>query len=118
MTMNRRDFVAGGAAVTGIAAGLTPTEAVGAAEAAQMTAPNQLIPPAEVKFTLGTQLGSAVYERAEKLLRHNRTKLVSGEKVKPQWIDKGARFWYRSDGPGGHRFLLVDPTERTRKPAF
>ena len=64
------------------------------------------------------QLDSAVYAVAEQLLPHNRTKLVAGLKVKPRWIDKGARFWYRVDGPEGHSFVLVDPIEGTREPAF
>jgi len=35
------------------------------------------------------QLDSAVYQGAEKLLMHNRSKLVAGGKVRPQWIDGG-----------------------------
>lgn len=50
------------------------------------------------------------YQAAEQLLRHNRAKLVRGRKVSPQWIDGGARFWYRMDG----RCFLVDPAAGTR----
>lgn len=64
------------------------------------------------------ELDPSVYERAEKLFWGSRQKLVDGGKVKPKWIDDGARFWYRVDTPGGHRFVLVDPPNRTRGPAL
>ena len=64
------------------------------------------------------RLNSTDYERAEKLIPVNRSKLVSGGKVAPRWIDKGARFWYRGEGPQGHWFVLVEPAKRLRKPAF
>lgn len=54
-----------------------------------------------------------VYETAEKLLRHNRTKLVIGAKVRPQWIDGGARFWYSTEDK---RTFVVDPAAGTREP--
>jgi hypothetical protein len=52
------------------------------------------------------------------LLRHNRPELVLGDKVSPQWIDGGARFWYAVDTSAGRRFILVDPKAGTREPAF
>src|SRR5580704_14717167 len=58
------------------------------------------------------------YELAEKLLPLNRSRLVAGGNVKPQWIDAGSRFWYRGEGPEGHRFEVVDPAKGTRRPAF
>lgn len=64
------------------------------------------------------QLSSQLYERAEKLITLNRSKLVAGGKVKPQWIDKGSRFWYRRDAPQGHELILVEPSKKLRKPAF
>jgi len=64
------------------------------------------------------QLEAKDYERAESLLPFNRSKLVGGASVKPVWIDNGARFWYRNDGPEGHSFFLVEPAKRSRKPAF
>ena len=36
-------------------------------------------------------------------------KLVIGDKVRPQWIDGGARFWYTVSNGVGRRFVLVDP---------
>jgi dienelactone hydrolase len=99
--MNRRNFVAGGAAVTGIAAGI-PADAV--------------LPLSD--GSAAGRLDATIYQTAERWLRHNRAKLVRGDKVKPQWLDGGGRFWYRQDGPEGHRFFLVDPAAKTRQPAF
>jgi dipeptidyl-peptidase 4 len=59
------------------------------------------------------------YQAAEQLLRRPARpgELVIGDKVRPQWIDGGARFWYAvSRGVG--RFVLVDPAAGTREPAF
>jgi len=64
------------------------------------------------------QLERDDYERAEKLLPFTRSKLVAGANIKPVWIEGGARFWYRTDGPRGHSFFIVDPAKRSRKPAF
>jgi dipeptidyl-peptidase-4 len=39
--------------------------------------------------------------------------------VKPNWITGSERFWYRNDLPGGRReFVLVDPAQATKQPAF
>jgi dipeptidyl-peptidase-4 len=60
----------------------------------------------------------AVYRTAEQVLRHNRGKLVLGGKVKPRWIEDGARFWYSATLAAGKRFVLVDPVAGTRREAF
>ena len=60
------------------------------------------------------------YQAAEQLLRRPARpgELVIGDKVRPQWIDGGTRFWYAvSNGVGG-RFVLADPAAGTREPAF
>ncbi|MGW7431015.1 DPP IV N-terminal domain-containing protein [Streptomyces sp. NPDC054861] len=60
------------------------------------------------------------YQAAERLLRRplRPGELVVGAKVRPQWTDGGARFWYAvEDGPG-RRFVRVDPAAGTRLPAF
>lgn len=44
--------------------------------------------------------------------------LVIGDKVRPQWIDGGARFWYAVSNGVGRRFVLVDPAAGTRESAF
>ena len=51
------------------------------------------------------------YQAAEQLLRRPARpgELVIGDKVRPQWIDGGARFWYAVSNGVGRRFVLVDP---------
>ena len=51
------------------------------------------------------------YRAAEQLLRRPALpgELVTGDKIKPQWIDGGARFWYGVSNGVGVRFVLVDP---------
>jgi dipeptidyl aminopeptidase/acylaminoacyl peptidase len=73
---------------------------------------------AAVATAVEEQLVASVYERAEQLVAHNRSKRIEAEKLTPRWIDKGARFWYRVDGPAGHRFVVVDPEAGTREAAF
>jgi dipeptidyl aminopeptidase/acylaminoacyl peptidase len=60
------------------------------------------------------------YQAAEQLLRRPARpgELVVGDKVRPQWIDGGARFWYSVHNGVGRRFVLVDPAAGTREPAF
>jgi hypothetical protein len=60
------------------------------------------------------------YQAAEQLLRRPARpgELVIGDKVRPQWIDGGTRFWYAVSNGVGRRFVLVDPTAGTREPAF
>jgi dipeptidyl-peptidase 4 len=60
------------------------------------------------------------YQAAEQLLRRPARpgELVIGDKIKPQWIDGGARFWYAVSNGAGKRFVLVDPASGTRDPAF
>ncbi|MFI7057195.1 DPP IV N-terminal domain-containing protein [Streptosporangium canum] len=64
------------------------------------------------------RLDVTAYQAAEQLLRHNRSKLVRGGRIRPQWIDGGDRFWYAVDTPEGRRFILADPEAGTREPAF
>jgi len=60
------------------------------------------------------------YRAAEQLLRRPARpgELVIGDKVRPQWIDGGDRFWYAVSNGAGKRFVLVDPAAGTREPAF
>ncbi|MCX5381146.1 DPP IV N-terminal domain-containing protein [Streptomyces sp. NBC_00091] len=60
------------------------------------------------------------YQAAEELLRRPARpgELVVGDKVRPQWIDGGARFWYAVSTGLGRRFMMVDPAAGTREPAF
>ncbi len=57
------------------------------------------------------------YARAEQFLFWNAEKLTSGATVAPRWVDAD-RFWYRNQVFGGHEFIMVDATARTRAPAF
>ncbi|ACU37230.1 S9 family peptidase [Actinosynnema mirum] len=56
------------------------------------------------------------YRTAERLLRRPARpgELVVGDKVRPQWIDGGSRFWYAVDTPEGKRYALVDPAAGAR----
>ncbi len=60
------------------------------------------------------------YQAAEQLLRRPARpgELVIGDKVRPQWIDGGARFRYAVNNGAGSRFVRVDPAAGTREPAF
>ena len=58
------------------------------------------------------------YQTAEQLLEHNWKALVIDPVVKPQWLDDGARFLFRTDRRDGPAFLVVDPSAGTREPAF
>ncbi|HEY9369686.1 S9 family peptidase [Streptomyces sp.] len=60
------------------------------------------------------------YQAAEQLLRRPARpgELVVGDKVRPQWIDQGTRFWYAVSNGAGKRFALVDPAAGSREPAF
>jgi dipeptidyl aminopeptidase/acylaminoacyl peptidase len=60
------------------------------------------------------------YQAAEQLLRRPARpgELVVGDRVRPRWIDGGARFWYSVSDGVGRRFVVVDPAAGTRAPAF
>jgi dipeptidyl-peptidase 4 len=66
-------------------------------------------------FSQGTL---ADYERAEKFLPANIQHLVSIADVRPHWIEKSNRFWYRMVDSKGSRFVLVDADRNTADPAF
>jgi len=57
------------------------------------------------------------YKRAD-FFRKKAAELVAHDAVVPHWIGKTSRFWYRCRVPGGKRFILVDPGEKSRAPAF
>ncbi|MFD9703021.1 DPP IV N-terminal domain-containing protein [Lentzea sp. NPDC059081] len=63
---------------------------------------------------------TADYQAAEQLLRRTARpgELVVGDKVRPQWIDGGARFWYQVRDGDDRRFVVVDPAAGTRTPDF
>jgi dipeptidyl aminopeptidase/acylaminoacyl peptidase len=57
------------------------------------------------------------YARADQFLGWNARTLVHGEAMNPQWLD-ASRFWYRSHGPEGYEFVLVDAAAGSRTAAF
>src|SRR5512135_818212 len=62
-------------------------------------------------------LTPADYARAERQLAAAVNPLVIGGQVSANWL-AGDSFWYRYQVPDGYEFMLVDPTARTRQPAF
>ncbi len=59
----------------------------------------------------------ARYEAAERLLPHRWKDLVFSLRVRPRWLDDD-RFWYANPTREGTEFVLVEPRERVRRPAF
>jgi len=57
------------------------------------------------------------YARAEGFLSASTSKLVSGIRMSPNWMDAD-RFWYRKSGPEGFQFVIVDPKKSDLEPAF
>jgi dipeptidyl-peptidase 4 len=64
------------------------------------------------------RLPVSAYERAERMLGHNRARLALRARVRPNWIGAGSRFWYLVDTERGREFVVVDVAERSRRPAF
>lgn len=58
------------------------------------------------------------YRKAEQFLEWNASRLLQSHEVDPNWIHGEDRFWYRVARGEGHAFMLVDPAERERRPAF
>ncbi len=58
------------------------------------------------------------YQRAVRFLPGNMRHMVFTADVYPNWIEKTDRFWYRSTGPKGSEFVLVDAAQNTSAPAF
>lgn len=57
------------------------------------------------------------YEYAESRLIYNTEPLVDYGSVHPNWL-AGDWFWYRILTPQGSQFIMVDPSEGRRSPAF
>jgi len=57
------------------------------------------------------------YAAAERRLSSFTSPLVHHASVSPRWMEDG-RFWYANDIREGTEFVLVDPEERSRSPAF
>ncbi|MEX2528254.1 MAG: DPP IV N-terminal domain-containing protein [Gemmatimonadota bacterium] len=57
------------------------------------------------------------YLRAQQFLGWNANTLISGNQVNPQWMD-GDLFWYRNRRADGTEFIVVNPAQAIRRPAF
>ncbi|MCA1947737.1 MAG: S9 family peptidase, partial [Armatimonadetes bacterium] len=58
------------------------------------------------------------YERSAQV-RARISGKVFKERIRPNWLPGGDRFWYRNDLAGGRReFVLVDAPKGQRRPAF
>ncbi len=75
-------------------------------------------------WTLGTaaalhaQGTRSDYERASGFRRLTDNK-VFRDRVRPNWLEEGAAFWYRvQTAPDRHEFVLVDAEKGERRPAF
>ena len=64
-----------------------------------------------------SQGSRADYERANGFRESTREKVLN-ERVRPYWLESGARFWYRSERTDGHRYLLVNATDGAKRDAF
>ena len=58
------------------------------------------------------------YARAEQFLPQSVVPELYNVTVEPHWIGNGPSFWYEHEGRDGTAYLLVDPVNRTRRPAF
>ncbi len=57
------------------------------------------------------------YEHAETFMSYNTEQLVDRGSVRPNWL-AADWFWYRILTPQGSEFIMVDPVEGRRTPAF
>ena len=60
----------------------------------------------------------ARYATAESMQAYAMKRLIPSFNVVPGWIGDTDVFWYRNQTTSGHEFVLVDPSARTRRPAF
>src|SRR5690625_2713825 len=62
-------------------------------------------------------LTTADYKHAEQFLFYGTAPYIDHGGISPHWIEDG-RFWYRDMLPEGSRFILINPREESKKPAF
>lgn len=86
-----------------------------------------ILPPAArtclALATLGLVAGPVAaqdvdYNRAERFLSWHTSRMISGDRVSPSWLEDGRRFWYRNSLGEGHEFILVDPAGPARRQLF
>lgn len=59
---------------------------------------------------------TARYEQAVKFLRSNTGRLVDRSGVRPTWLDNGS-FWYSVSTVSGREYVLINPSDGSRKTA-
>lgn len=58
------------------------------------------------------------YTRASRFQTGAQRRLITDSHVVPHWLEKTSRFWYRTSGPEGAQFVLVDSVQSASAPAF
>jgi len=58
------------------------------------------------------------YQRATTYIQANAAKLEKLGDVAPHWINETSRFWYRLQSFGKKQFMVVDPAQPVKSPAF
>lgn len=58
------------------------------------------------------------YARAEQFLPQSVVPALYNVSVEPHWIGGTSSFWYERSGRDGTAYVLVEPLNRTRRPAF
>ena len=58
------------------------------------------------------------YRQAAKYSPENLKKLIFSTTVRPNWLKKGNRFWYKYKTPEGTNYYIVDADKRTKKELF
>ncbi|HLX00281.1 MAG TPA: DPP IV N-terminal domain-containing protein [Candidatus Acidoferrales bacterium] len=58
------------------------------------------------------------YQRATNYIQANAAKLEKLGDVAPHWINETSRFWYRLQSFGKKQFVVVDPSQSAKSPAF
>jgi dipeptidyl-peptidase-4 len=57
------------------------------------------------------------YARAERFMSYNLVPLASQGVVRPHWLPDG-RFWFRDTAADGWEYVIVNPSQKTKTPAF
>jgi dipeptidyl-peptidase-4 len=78
---------------------------------AAQTAPN---PPASA----GGKVTKANYELASRWTASKAGKIIFDVAVTPHWLEDGDRFWYVYENAAGRRFVIVDPSKKTKTLVF
>ncbi|MGB8952464.1 MAG: DPP IV N-terminal domain-containing protein [Candidatus Aminicenantales bacterium] len=65
-----------------------------------------------------TPVQKANYKLAARWTPQKVGKLVFDIRVSPHWLDTGDRFWYSYETSQGRKFIIVDPSAKSKKPLF